>query len=1069
MESYIESLTDPLEKQRKIQDFYHTLRMFYKKRWNAPLLIPCVQGVEVNLFRLYDTVQALGGWQKVAAGEKWSNVAEILGCKDDVVCGDHAIKLIYMRYLSKYEQIQTIGDVDDFLDNDLGRGRGRGTSSFFATNECPISSNRLHPYVPRDERGNIIQEHDYSKLIKSLLTGLPNETDFAVNVCMLLSHTGPKQLRISNAPTLLTVLVAHAGIYDDENESLADLGPVWKEASNHDFPSFWAACGAPKELIAKYAGPHIARKEVDEDEEFFTGLNHSFSVHDPVSWRLNQIATIIRNLSFEPVNRITIVRTWPVMKFLLLCANCRWAPLYTAAFDALGNLASDIDLADKTLVHIADHAILRLVNDGIFSSDKFKIIRSLEILTGLAAFEGNEATICEWLNSKTINHIFEIIGIKDIMMCVYTLECLYQISEMGDTACDIIADAPCAIQQLVTMATMEAVSFGPGGLSGMKTNIRLGATIPVQPIVPSANTGESQLEQLTEKWIRANCVFEPTMSTPRGELYAVYVDDLRNQYHSLSGSLAMFSGVMKNIYPGVNFRMAENGIMIVAQGIRLVRPHRLAPAASKMNDLNEKEETHPLMKKMLSKKDPPMTNGINGHAEEAPEPEKVFAKRNGTVANGHVEICKDPIPASRLIDSSKIEEVKIERKMNGTSPIDKETDVISDVENDKNAILNGKITNGSKMETRKKASMASRAASIVAQVTAKIDEEKKMSNGNEAIVNGNGPDEATTSAPAPQEVPPVVEEKKPIRKGMEPSSVPTEYMCDWDCCSLYYSTPGHVLKHLSEEHVVEELRLLCRWNGCSDPTPRNRWSLVTHIQDAHCNETQLKIAAAKRRDGIAIRPTAPRNEIVPRDYTNHPGYSKTAAMDAVRRHAFNFVPRDITDECEGPVTKSIRLTSCLILRNLARYSAEGRKKLRRHESHICWLALSRLESSHALAQLLSELQEVAVTSDEQQGSLSTAPSSASLCSSASGAAQHQVPESPTSSNFATPKLEQQPARKPIGASHKPLNFASAHLPAEMPPPALPCSSSRHPALQQHLPGQPSPLVQTTPLRAGVGR
>lgn len=55
-----------------------------------------------------------------------------------------------------------------------------------------------------------------------------------------------------------------------------------------------------------------------------------------------------------------------------------------------------------------------------------------------------------------------------------------------------------------------------------------------------------------------------------------------------------------------------------------------------------------------------------------------------------------------------------------------------------------------------------------------------------------------------------------------------------------------------------------------------------------------------------------------------PGYSKTAAIDAIRRHAFNFIVKDLTEEVEGPVTKSIRLTSCLILRNIARYSVEGR-------------------------------------------------------------------------------------------------------------------------------------------------
>ena len=39
---------------------------------------------------------------------------------------------------------------------------------------------------------------------------------------------------------------------------------------------------------------------------------------------------------------------------------------------------------------------------------------------------------------------------------------------MGDVACDLMCKEPKFIQQLVSMATLEAVSFGPAGLAGMK-------------------------------------------------------------------------------------------------------------------------------------------------------------------------------------------------------------------------------------------------------------------------------------------------------------------------------------------------------------------------------------------------------------------------------------------------------------------------------------------------------------------------------------------------------------------------------------------------------------------------
>ncbi|VDK32050.1 unnamed protein product [Gongylonema pulchrum] len=122
--------------------------------------------------------------------------------------------------------------------------------------------------------------------------------------------------------------------------------------------------------------------------------------------------------------------------------------------------------------------------------------------------------------------------------------------------------------------------------------------------------------------------------------------------------------------------------------------------------------------------------------------------------------------------------------------------------------------------------------------------------------------------------------------------------------------------------------------------------MLLYVQNGPCDERSFA------GQSLPLEPVNPERS---REMVPHPGYSKNAAIEAIRRHAFNYLPRDITDDPEGPVTKSIRLTSCLILRNLARYSGDGRRLLRRHERLLSWLSLSRLESSSALAQLLAEL------------------------------------------------------------------------------------------------------------------
>lgn len=87
------------------------------------------------------------------------------------------------------------------------------------------------------------------------------------------------------------------------------------------------------------------------------------------------------------------------------------------------------------------------------------------------------------------------------------------------------------------------------------------------------------------------------------------------------------------------------------------------------------------------------------------------------------------------------------------------------------------------------------------------------------------------------------------------------------------------------------------------------------------------------------------------------------------------------DDNEGPVTKSIRLTAALILRNLVIYSAHGRRyvflkfylypkkfrnsdqneffyrHLRAYEPHLAGVALSNVESSRTIAQVLYDMND----------------------------------------------------------------------------------------------------------------
>lgn len=61
---------------------------------------------------------------------------------------------------------------------------------------------------------NLYKPSDYDRLGLSLLSPLPNEQDFAINVCTLLSNDGKHTLKLEKHPILLDYLLAHAGVFN---------------------------------------------------------------------------------------------------------------------------------------------------------------------------------------------------------------------------------------------------------------------------------------------------------------------------------------------------------------------------------------------------------------------------------------------------------------------------------------------------------------------------------------------------------------------------------------------------------------------------------------------------------------------------------------------------------------------------------------------------------------------------------------------------------------------------------------------------------------------------------------
>lgn len=157
-----------------------------------------------------------------------------------------------------------------------------------------------------------------------------------------------------------------------------------------------------------------------------------------------------------------------------------------------------------------------------------------------------------------------------------------------------------------------------------------------------------------------------------------------------------------------------------------------------------------------------------------------------------------------------------------------------------------------------------------------------------------------------------------------------EYSCEWNNCNSKFPEAKQVYTHVFEVHIGSigpDTLSSCLWSsptgsgpGCL--TKRPKYSLLTHLNDFHCNPSALE---RSRTRSDPIQPP------------EHPGYGPHSAIAAIKRHA-NSELNGSRASNNSPISVSVRLTAALILRNLATESLEMKQVLEYHEpllSEIC--------------------------------------------------------------------------------------------------------------------------------------
>ncbi|XP_030678538.1 AT-rich interactive domain-containing protein 2 isoform X2 [Nomascus leucogenys] len=521
----------PPDERRKGLAFLDELRQFHHSRGSPFKKIPAVGGKELDLHGLYTRVTTLGGFAKVSEKNQWGEIVEEFNFPRSCSNAAFALKQYYLRYLEKYEKVHHFGEDDD----EVPPGNPKPQLPIGA---IPSSYNYQQHSVSdylRQSYGlsmDFNSPNDYNKLVLSLLSGLPNEVDFAINVCTLLSNESKHVMQLEKDPKIITLLLANAGVFDDTLGSFSTVfGEEWKEKTDRDFVKFW--------------------KDIVDDNEVRDLISDRNKSHEGTSgeWIWESLFHPPRKLGINDIEGQRLL----------------------------------LDPVDFKTTHLMFHTVTKC----LMSRDRFLKMRGMEILGNLCKAEDNGVLICEYVDQDSYREIICHLTLPDVLLVISTLEVLYMLTEMGDVACTKIAKVEKSIDMLVCLVSMDIQMFGPDALAAVKliehpssshqmlSEIRPQAieqvqtqthvasapasrAVVAQHVAPPPGIVEIDSEKFACQWLNAHFEVSPDCSVSRAEMYSEYLSTCSKLARGGILTSTGFYKCLRTVFPNHTVKRVED-------------------------------------------------------------------------------------------------------------------------------------------------------------------------------------------------------------------------------------------------------------------------------------------------------------------------------------------------------------------------------------------------------------------------------------------------------------------------------------------------------------------------------
>lgn len=507
-----------------------------------------------------------------------------------------ALRQHYSRYLESFERINFFGeDAEDVLA--AGRPHtpvGGGTS----TQHVPLVATADYISVISTSKD---PKRNFDKLVLSLQCGMPNEVDFAINICMLLSNVSNSVFNLSKAPAVVDTLLAHIGVFSEDSHGLGELYEQWyaKQDMERDFTRFWKeglTVKGVEDILCSDRGD-----ETTDQESLFHPSRKKIGAKDVECQRISQVGMIFYNFSFDSANADVLASHPLCLKFLVLCICSNHGFLQRMAWETLSNLAEKMlmDPIESTNTQM----FFQMLHCFLDHKDRYHAINAMDVLGKLCTLERNDEVIEAGLEPEAYQSLIKVLSISDVQLVLSSLESLYNLSGVGQVTSDHIAEVYHSIDILVCLVTMDAESFGPEALSEVQilekriptalpaTPKPQPATTPVAPPqprepvqphqappsspspgpvtspspspAPIKTTGsEIDPETFTYNWLQGTYEHSPGNSVSRIDIYADYLSSCSRLARVGILNATAFNRIIKLAFPDGQLRRVQSGVNV---------------------------------------------------------------------------------------------------------------------------------------------------------------------------------------------------------------------------------------------------------------------------------------------------------------------------------------------------------------------------------------------------------------------------------------------------------------------------------------------------------------------------